>query len=234
LTGDGIVRFVENLPFDELTESMWKRIVDYLHGSKSFECPAGRYRRSVDFESPSRQSRSVVGFESLIVKDYPTILDDFVNKTWKLLYRNSRDGFRFSNFHGKCDGQSNTLTLIETTKGFLFGGFTPLVWDSTTGGYKSDSSQQSFVFTLKNAVNIAPRKFKLSSRSYAIYCSSSNGTTFGNGHDIYVADNCNADTSSYTNLGQGYVNDTGITGNAVFTGDKYFAAKEIEVFTIIL
>jgi hypothetical protein len=34
LTGDGIVRFVENLPFDELTELIWKGIVDHLRGSK--------------------------------------------------------------------------------------------------------------------------------------------------------------------------------------------------------
>jgi hypothetical protein len=152
------------------------------------------------------------------MKDYPKLLDDFVSKTWKLLYRGSRDGFLASNFHGKCDGQSNTLTLIETTKGFIFGGFTPLAWDSTTSGYKSDSSQKSFLFTLKNAGNIEPRKFKLSNMSYAIYSYSGCGPIFGNGHDIYVTDNYNSNNSSYTNLGNGYLNDTGISGNAVFTG----------------
>jgi hypothetical protein len=126
------------------------------------------------------------------------------------------------------------LTLIETTKGFQFGGFTPLVWDSTTSGYKSDSSQQGFVFTLKNTGNIEPRKFKLSNGPYAICCHSGRGLTFGNGNDIYVADNCNANTSSYTNLGSGYVNDTGITGTAVFTGEQCFTVKEIEVFAIAL
>jgi hypothetical protein len=223
LTGDGIVHFVENLPFDELTESIWKRIVDHLRGSKLFEYPAGRYR-------------SPVGFESLIVKYYPTILNDFANKTCKLLYRGSRDSFRGSNFHGKCDGQSYTLTLIETMNGFIFGGFTPLAWDSTTNGCKSDSSQQSFVFTLKNAENIKPLKFKLSNVSYAIYSYSNYGPTFGGGnyHDIHVADNCNANTNSYTNLGYGYVNDTGIDGMAVFTGEQFFTVKEIEVFAITL
>jgi hypothetical protein len=47
-----------------------------------------------------------------------------------------------------------------------------------------------------------------------------------------VADNCNTNTSSYTNLGSAYVNDTGITGTTVFTGEQYFTVKEIEVFTI--
>jgi hypothetical protein len=49
-----------------------------------------------------------------------------------------------------------------------------------------------------------------------------------------VADNCNANTSSYTKLGKGYVNDTGIAGTAVFTGELYFTVKEIEVFSITL
>jgi hypothetical protein len=221
LTKDGIALFVEHLPFDELTESIWRRIVDRLSDLKSFESIAGRYR-------------TVSRFESLIVKDYPKILEEFERKKWKLLYRGSRDGFRSSNFHEKCDGQSNTLTLIETTTGFVFGGFTPLVWDSTTTDYKSDSSQKSFLFTLKNARNIEPRKFRVSNGSYAIYCNSDRGPSFGNNHDIYVADNCNANTCSYTNLGAAYVNDTGITGKAVFTGEYNFTVKEIEVFVITL
>jgi hypothetical protein len=223
LTNDGISLFIEHLPFDELTESIWQRITDRLRCSKPTDLNRERCRDDV-----------VVGFESLILKDYPNILSDFSNKVWKLLYRGSRDGFGASNFHGKCDNESNTLTLIETTKGFIFGGFIPLVWNSTTNGYKSDSSQKSFVFTLKNARNIQPRTFKLVNGSNAINCSSNHGPIFGGGCDILVAGNCNANTNSSTNLGGGYVNDTGITGIAVFTGEQYFTVKEIEVFAITL
>jgi hypothetical protein len=222
LTDEGITLFVEHLPFDKLTELIWQRIIDRLRCSKP------------DDLNRTRCQSAVVGFESLIVKDYPNILSDFANKVWKLLYRGSRDGFGTSKFHGKCDGQSNTLTLIETTKGFVFGGFTPLVWDSTTNNFKSDSSQKSFLFTLKNAVNIQPRTFKLSNGSNAIYCQSDYGPTFGGGYEIYVADNCNANTSNYTKFGNAYMNDTGIAGMAVFTGEQYFTVKEIEVFSITL
>jgi hypothetical protein len=69
--------------------------------------------------------------------------------------------------------------------------------------------------------------------SYAIYSQSNYGPTFG-GFDLYVADNCNTNTSSYTSLGTGYVNDTGITATAVFTGEQFFMVKEIEVFAIAL
>jgi hypothetical protein len=49
-----------------------------------------------------------------------------------------------------------------------------------------------------------------------------------------VADSCNANTSSFTYLGNGYVNDTGIDAAAVFTGEYHFTVKEIEVFAITL
>jgi hypothetical protein len=47
-----------------------------------------------------------------------------------------------------------------------------------------------------------------------------------------VANECNANTSSSTNFGTAYVNDTGIAGNQVFTGEQYFTVQEIEVFSI--
>jgi hypothetical protein len=43
--------------------------------------------------------------------------------------------------------ESNTLTLIETTKGFIFGGFTPLVWDSTTNTGGKESSRPPAIST---------------------------------------------------------------------------------------
>jgi hypothetical protein len=71
--------------------------------------------------------------------------------------------------HGKCDHPSNTVTLIEKTKGFFCGDFTPLDWDWTTNNCKSDSSQASLVFSLKNPRNSASQKFPLSSGSNAIH-----------------------------------------------------------------
>jgi hypothetical protein len=55
---------------------------------------------------------------------------------------------------------------------------------------------------------------------------------FGSGNDIYVADGCNNNTSSYTNLGGSYANDIGIAGNQFFTGEHNFTVKEIEVFQV--
>jgi hypothetical protein len=141
-------------------------------------------------------------------------------------------GFSNSDFHWRCDGISNTITIIQTTEDFIFGGFTPIAWDSTSG-YKADTSGRSFLFSVKNPHNRDFGRIGLKDPRYAIYCSSSTGPMFGNGYDIYVANGCNANTSSYTHLGCGYVNNTSINEYQVFTGKQHFTVKEIEVFTLI-
>jgi hypothetical protein len=46
------------------------------------------------------------------------------NDKWSLLYRGTRDGFGSDDFHSKCDGHSNTLTIIKAKESeFAFGGF---------------------------------------------------------------------------------------------------------------
>jgi hypothetical protein len=50
--------------------------------------------------------------------------------------------------------------------------------------------------------------------------------------DIVVSDNSNANTESFTYLGNAYINDTELDGDAVFTGSVHFPVREIEVFEI--
>jgi hypothetical protein len=66
----------------------------------------------------------------------------------------------------------------------------------------------------------------------AIWWNSNCGPRFGYNHAISVSDNCN--TNNYTNVGSVSVNDTGIDGKPVFTGEQHFAVKEIETFMINL
>jgi hypothetical protein len=52
------------------------------------------------------------------------------NDKWSLLYRATRDGFGSDDFHSKCDGHSNTLTIFKAKQSsFIFGGFTTVNWD---------------------------------------------------------------------------------------------------------
>jgi hypothetical protein len=113
----------------------------------------------------------------------------------------------------------------------VFGGFTPTAWNSSNS-WGADSSKRSFLFRVKDSRNSAPWAFPISNPSQAIYCNATYGPTFGNGHDLHVADSCNQNTNSYTNPGGDYVNDTGIDRAQVFTGQRNFTVKDIEVFSI--
>jgi hypothetical protein len=178
-----------------------------------------------------------VELDSEIISEIPDIFPDFKGKTWQLLWRGSRDGFRAGDFHSRCDGHANTLTLILTAAsehdggGFVFGGFTTVGWGSELDD-KSDDSLKSFLFTLKNPHNIPARKFglKAEEKQKVIFCHSEWGPWFGG---MGVSGNCNANTHSYTDLGGVYTNDTGLDRKTVFTGSKNFKVKEIEVFEII-
>jgi hypothetical protein len=162
--------------------------------------------------------------QSTILSDFPEIFAEFVGKRFKILWRGSRDGFEPKEFHRRCDGHSNTLTIILDTKGNIFGGFTPLKWDSSNS-WKADESQKSFLFTLKNSHNFPAKKFGLKDRrSNAICCYPTIGPHF---YDIGIQDRCFA-----TSFGNSYINDTGLDGKTFFTGSQYFEVKEIEVFEI--
>jgi hypothetical protein len=172
------------------------------------------------------------GFVSKIVTSIPTVLNELKPNKWKMIYRGSDHGFGSSDFHGRCDGISNTITIIQTTEDFIFGGFTPIAWDSSNT-WKTDTSEQSFLFSVKNPHNRDFGRIGLKDPQKAICCYSSSGPTFGNGSAIYIANGCNANTNSSTRLGYGYVNNTGIDEYQVFTGKQHFTVKEIEVFTLI-
>ena len=66
--------------------------------------------------------------------------------------------------------------------------------------------------------------------SYAIYRTSNNGPTFG-GHDIYIANNANSNTNSYTNFGNSYSVPSGVQDkNTILAGTHKFTPDEVEVF----
>ena len=149
----------------------------------------------------------------------------FKIKKRNLLYRASLDGFEAAKFHKKCDNQSNTLTVIKSENGFVFGGFTPSPWDSSSR-YKKQNN--SFLFSL---INESKKPEKIMINSYyekAIYCSASYGPTFGGGHDIYISDKSNENKLSYSGgSGNSY-----ISAYSTIAGSKNFQVLEIEVYRI--
>jgi hypothetical protein len=182
--------------------------------------------------------------DSLIVSEFPLLFEEFRAKRFKLLWRGSRDGFGAKKFHHRCDGRANTLTLISNTDGNVFGGFTPVKWESRAvtsrldkgKSLKGDASLRSFLFTLRNPRGGTPRKFALRAdrKEYAIDCNSACGPSFG-ASDMLVSDNCNANRNSSTGFrarwsDRTYANDIAFWD--FFAGAHDFTVTEIEVFQI--
>jgi hypothetical protein len=101
---------------------------------------------------------------ALIISDFPGIFAEFEKKHFKLLWRESRDGFHASQFHSRCAGHANALTMILYTEGNGFGGFLPVKWESRKWNgkkgdenncWKADNSEKSFLTTLKNPETFA-------------------------------------------------------------------------------
>jgi hypothetical protein len=232
----GLLEFVR---FEFLSADCMKLAFQFISGcfeSFTFGIWSSLRTRLTLFVTPSSQpSRFFVPpIDSKIISAIPPIFSVFGDKTFRLLYRGSRDGFGASHFHSRCNGHPNVITLISTKNNCIFGGYSPLAWQSRNHNTSSaDSSLTSFVFTIKNPHNMPARIFKQKQVANAINDYSSSGPAYGNPVDFYVADQCHASTSSYSNLGQVYVNDTGIPGDQVLTGSHYFTVEEIEVFEVI-
>ena len=47
----------------------------------------------------------------------------------ELLFRKTENGSKSDDFHKYCDNKGITISFIETTKGYIFGGYTELEWE---------------------------------------------------------------------------------------------------------
>jgi hypothetical protein len=131
-------------------------------------------------------------------------------------------------FPQKYDNESNTVTIMPITKGFIFSDFAPLVSDSRNHD-KVENAHNNFIFSVGNPHNIADKTFSLTNPIYTIHYYSSHDRTFGGGKDIHVTNESN---NWCTRVQDSSVNDTGSAGNQFFTGEFTFTGKEIELFQV--
>ena len=74
--------------------------------------------------------------------------------------------------------------------------------------------------------------------TYATFRAGNYGPTFGGGHDLYIADNANMCTSSYSNLGHTYAIPPGqgttgsVKAQTFLAGTYNFTPVELEVYSI--
>ena len=141
----------------------------------------------------------------------------------KLLYRKTRDGDSYANFHKLCDNQGANLVIIKTTEGNIIGGYTSLDWDDHSD-WKND--KDTFLFSLNDNKIFK----KINNKNSSIYCNKDAGAWFPFfGFYKY---------NGRTNLTQGQILSSNYfeNYNLLLNNNgktKYFDAEEVEVFKII-
>ena len=107
------------------------------------------------------------------------------NIDFKKIFTMSLNGSSCNDFHNYCDNKGPTITIIKTTNNKIFGGFTPLNWESSGNGEnKYDKSNQTFLFSL----DLMKKFDMINAKKEAIYCSKNNGPYFG-GRDFSIESN---------------------------------------------
>jgi hypothetical protein len=102
-----------------------------------------------------------------------------------------------------------------------------------SSGYRSSSN--AFIFSFANKDNLPPFKYPVKYAGDALYTNVRYGPTFGRGRDIYIANNANAHSYSYTNFGYTYQAPSGYSYGStkaknLLAGAYKFIPSEVETF----
>jgi hypothetical protein len=146
-----------------------------------------------------------------------------------LLFRASRDGWNVADFHQCCDGKGPTVVVVRSESGHVFGGATDSSWNSV-GGYTQAAAFLFGLHTQGNGSQPVKLALKPGKEGKAMYNTTSYGPIFGNGHDLILYNDANANTNSYQ-CGNNSYEDAGL-GKHFFTGSQNFQVAEYEVFAI--
>ena len=170
-----------------------------------------------------------ISIESLIIskKEDINLLKEWIspekNMLFKLIYRATRDGDTYKDFHRMCDDKSPTICVMKTPKGYIFGGYTTVIFNNPNNKYLLLKDKNAFVFSLNKR-----EKYKTKDKKISISIDTNYLIIFGNGsNSIQIADNALKTNRHWSNPNGSYGD------NLDLTEDKNFSIVEMEVFQVI-
>ncbi len=196
-----------------------------------------KFYRNNDLNKSILGATKVNNSGSLILPDYRNFIELLslcelkVDHNWDLIYRGTRDGFEAESFHSKCDDKSNTLVIIKSINGNVFGGYTEQSW-SGENFYREDPN--AFIFSFKENQKL---KMKCQIPKEAIFCRDDYGPIFG--HDnITIEGQSNQNEKSWSDLGDTYKHPNyaykSNEAQSFLAGSYKFKVSEIEVYSNII
>ena len=179
-----------------------------------------------------KEKKEIEFLENRLKNNDPILMKK--NITFKLLYRATKDGNSPESFHQKCDNIKGTLTIMKTSKGMRFGGYTECTWnaDPKGGQNKKDNNGIGFCYSL-DLFKIYNNTKEANS---TIRCYEKEGPDFYGG-DCYMFDiyfPINSNTGIYT----GYTVKNNSFGKfekdyEINNGESKFVLQELEIFQIL-
>jgi TLD len=151
------------------------------------------------------------------------------NYTLTLKYKASRDGFKAEDFHRMCDGLENTLSVIESSHGTIFGGFASIPWTKTSYWVRDP---KTWIFSLTHKT-VHRQYFN---REFGVFHHPSHLNTF---NDFYINNDSSIANSCTSNFGDTHKPPAGIApGSAeahmylIGSTNYKFNVKENEVYQV--
>jgi len=160
------------------------------------------------------------------------------SSTFSLLYKASRDGFAAKNFREHCDHKGPTITLIQSSEGYLFGGYSSVPFSASLYATSSSQTDTTFLFTLSNPHNIPPTTYKHIPGTPGVNSSSSTCAIFGEKvtlwgkvkHDLCLGSEAHR-KPFFFHFPQCYEDTTG-KADCTFTGRSSFTVQDVEVYLV--
>jgi len=182
----------------------------------------------LEIEEERREKKKLYSLkDSSILNDHEKIkmISDWINPNKKIIYNQiykaTRDGGTGKNFHSHCDNKGPTLTLINSTNGYIFGGFISVSWEVPGGWTYKSNDDSAFIFSIDNKI-----KYPIQDKSCVIYNHINFGPDFGS-NDIYLCRNFLDDNSNQCNC-YNYYN----ASPEKLSGGTTFQVKELEVYSV--
>ena len=93
-------------------------------------------------DKEKKRNNEVYNSEILNKNEMELFLDWIERKPTKikLLLDSKRDGDLTSTFYEKCSGKYPTVVLVETTKGYRFGGYSSIPWKNSSFSFFPDKT----------------------------------------------------------------------------------------------
>ncbi len=180
-------------------------------------------------------------FESVILtsSEDDSLYEMIGKRVRRLLYRATRDGFKVSAFHSRCDGKANTITIIKNNLNYVFGGYASSAWHSNNAEI---SDSYAFIISLRRAGISKLEKYRVTTITHALTGYSTQGPTFGATSEsaIQINEDSNIKTGSHTYFCEYYECPLGYSPGTVsdytrsYLAGNYdnWLATEIEVYQL--